>query len=53
MWIYDTDTLQFLQINGAAIRKYGYTRSEFSTMTIKDIRPAEELGNLYKTLGTT
>jgi PAS domain S-box-containing protein len=50
MWIYDTDTLQFLQVNGAAIRKYGYTRNEFNTMTIREIRPKEEIDNLFKAL---
>ncbi|QHS55817.1 PAS domain S-box protein [Mucilaginibacter sp. 14171R-50] len=50
MWIFDPDTLQFLQVNGAAIRQYGFTREEFNTMTIKDIRPPEKIGNLIETL---
>jgi PAS domain S-box-containing protein len=40
-WLYDRDTLKFLAVNAAAVRKYGYTAEEFLTMTIKDIRPPE------------
>lgn len=46
MWSYDLDTLAFLQVNDAAVRKYGYTRDEFMGMTIADIRPTEDLGRL-------
>lgn len=41
-WIYDTETLRFLNVNDAAVRVYGYSRAEFSKMTILDIRPAED-----------
>jgi PAS domain S-box-containing protein len=50
MWIYEANTLRFIQVNGAAIRKYGFTRAEFNAMTIKDIRPAEDVTNLMETL---
>jgi hypothetical protein len=46
MWVYDADTLRFLAVNEAAVRHYGYTRSEFLAMTIKDIRPAEDVSAL-------
>ena len=39
MWIYDLTTLQFLEVNDAAVQRYGYERDEFLAMTIKDIRP--------------
>ena len=39
MWVYDAETLRFLAVNEAAVRHYGYTRSEFLAMTITDIRP--------------
>lgn len=42
MWIYDTDTLRFLFVNDAAMFHYGFTREEFLSMTLRDIRPAEE-----------
>jgi PAS domain S-box-containing protein len=43
MWLYDVDTLAFLNVNDAAIAEYGYSRDEFLAMTIKDIRPAEDV----------
>ncbi|HEV8033667.1 PAS domain-containing protein [Yoonia sp.] len=43
MWIYDLETLRFLDVNEAATAKYGYSRREFLTMTIADIRPQEDL----------
>ena len=42
MWAFDVDSLQFLAVNDAAVRHYGYSRQEFLAMTIMDIRPAEE-----------
>jgi PAS domain S-box-containing protein len=29
MWIYDLETLQFLDVNAAAVTRYGYSRAEF------------------------
>ena len=43
MWIYDTDTLQFLDANDAATVAYGYTRDEFLHMTIKDLALEEDV----------
>jgi two-component system cell cycle sensor histidine kinase/response regulator CckA len=43
IWVYDTETLEFLDINEAAVRLYGFGRDEFLSMTIKDIRPPEEI----------
>jgi len=43
MWLYDSQTLAFLRVNDAAIERYGYSREEFLGMTIKDIRPPEDL----------
>ena len=34
MWMYDRDTLAFLQVNDAAIEHYGYTREDFQQMTL-------------------
>ena len=42
-WVFDRETLRFLAVNAAAIRKYGYSRDEFVGMTIKDIRPSEDV----------
>ena len=43
MWIYDLETLAFLDVNDAAVRYYGYSKEEFLSMTIKDIRPPEDI----------
>ena len=43
MWVYDKQTLAFLTVNDAAVRHYGYSREEFAKLTLKDIRPAEEV----------
>jgi hypothetical protein len=43
MWVYDSSTLAFLAVNGAAIAHYGYSREEFLRMTLRDIRPPEDV----------
>lgn len=43
MWVFDTNTYCFLDINEAAIRQYGYSRAEFLAMTVMHIRPAEDI----------
>ncbi|MBZ5526279.1 MAG: PAS domain S-box protein [Acidobacteriia bacterium] len=48
MWLYDVETLRFLEVNEAAISQYGYTEEEFLAMRIADIRPAEDLPRLRK-----
>ncbi len=51
MWVYDRETLAFLDVNEAAVAKYGYTRDEFLSMTIKDIRPQEDIPRLLESVG--
>jgi PAS domain S-box-containing protein/putative nucleotidyltransferase with HDIG domain len=46
MWIYDLETLQFLEVNAAAVKGYGYTRERFLEMRITDIRPPEDVFRL-------
>jgi two-component system cell cycle sensor histidine kinase/response regulator CckA len=41
-WVIDRETLQFLEVNEAAVRQYGYSPTEFKSMTTLDIRPEEE-----------
>jgi PAS domain S-box-containing protein len=48
MWIFDSNTLFFLEVNDAAISTYGYSKDEFLNMTIKDIRPVENYGDISK-----
>ena len=51
-WVFDRETLRFLAVNGAAIRKYGYSSDEFLKMTIKDIRPPEDVPALLESVGS-
>ncbi len=46
LWVYDLETLRFLAVNQAAVRHYGYSRDEFSEMTLADIRPFEDIAAL-------
>lgn len=41
-WLYDLDTLKFLQVNQAAVQMYGYSVEEFESMTILQIRPESQ-----------
>ncbi|MBV8201640.1 MAG: EAL domain-containing protein [Acidobacteria bacterium] len=50
MWVYDYETLRFLAVNEAAVRLYGYSREEFLSMTINDIRPPEAIPALLADL---
>ncbi|HLP91005.1 MAG TPA: PAS domain S-box protein [Nostocaceae cyanobacterium] len=43
MWMYDIHTLQFLEVNTAALLYYGYSRDEFLQMQIMDICPPEDV----------
>lgn len=50
MWIFDLETLSFLEVNEAAIEHYGYSREEFLTQNVKEIRPKEDIDHLYKNI---
>jgi diguanylate cyclase (GGDEF)-like protein/PAS domain S-box-containing protein len=50
MWVYDVQTLRFLAVNDATVEHYGYSREEFLAMTIRDIRPAEDVRTLERNL---
>jgi PAS domain S-box-containing protein len=43
MWLYDVDTLAFLEVNDSACDRYGYTRQEFMTMTVCDIQQRQDI----------
>ena len=49
MWVYSDSTHAFLAVNEAAIRRYGYSRAEFLSMSRSDLRvqpePRGEPGN--------
>ena len=48
MWVYDTETLYFLEVNTATVKHYGYSRDEFLRMRLTDVRPAEDVPRLEK-----
>ncbi|HTQ61664.1 MAG TPA: PAS domain S-box protein [Candidatus Solibacter sp.] len=37
-WVMDDETLQFIQVNDAAVRQYGFSEQEFSRMSALEIR---------------
>jgi len=50
MWIYDLETLFFLDVNDAAVHRYGYSENEFLSMTIRNIRPPEDIPSLLENI---
>jgi len=50
MWVFDVATERFLNVNQAAIQHYGYSLQEFQALTLRDIRPAEDLPLLAQEL---
>ncbi len=50
MWVFDAQTLYFLEVNDAAVAKYGYTRKEFLSMRVTELRPPEEAMQLEEIL---
>jgi PAS domain S-box-containing protein len=50
IWAFDRKTLQFVDVNEAAIAAYGYSRAEFAAMRVTDIRPPEDVQSFLATL---
>ena len=50
MWVFDSRTLQFIHVNDAAVRHYGYDVTEFLQMTAADLHPSDELPRLVAAL---
>jgi len=48
VWVYDMKTLAILDVNPSAVQNYGYSREEFLPLTIKDIRPLEDVPALLE-----
>jgi PAS domain S-box-containing protein len=48
VWVYDLQTLGILDVNHSAVLNYGYSREEFLSLTIKDIRPPEDVPALLE-----
>ncbi len=45
--VYDLETFEIFDVNEIAIQKYGYSRDEFLSMKLSDLRSVEELPRLY------
>jgi two-component system cell cycle sensor histidine kinase/response regulator CckA len=44
MWIYDSDTLEILAVNDAAVAGYGHSREDFLALTLADlVAPGEDM----------
>lgn len=42
MWLYERETLRFLDVNNSAVKNYGYSREEFLKMSMLDIQTPRE-----------
>jgi PAS domain S-box-containing protein len=52
MWVWDRETLRFLEVNDAAVDLYGYSRDEFLAMRIGDIRPPEDVPRFMEAMAS-
>jgi PAS domain S-box-containing protein len=52
IWVFDVGTLEFVAVNEAAVRQYGYSRAEFMRLTLLDLRPEEDHEALRESLRT-
>lgn len=50
MFVYDSKTLQIINANDAATMKYGYSKEEFLNMTIRELRPTDQIKFLEERL---
>ncbi|MHB8355826.1 MAG: PAS domain S-box protein, partial [Vulcanimicrobiaceae bacterium] len=47
-WIYDVESYRVFEVNERAIELYGYTRAEWLSMSVLDIRPKEDVERLVR-----
>ncbi len=50
MYVFDVATLAFLDVNKAMVQHYGYSRGELLGMSIRDIRPEEDVAALLRVI---
>jgi two-component system, cell cycle sensor histidine kinase and response regulator CckA len=53
MWVYDLKTLHCLEVNEAAVERYGYSRTDFLRTLLTDIHPLEDVSHLVKDVART
>ncbi|MEO5988808.1 MAG: PAS domain S-box protein, partial [Candidatus Eisenbacteria bacterium] len=51
-WVFNHETLRFLEVNQAALQSYGFSRAEFMAMTLADIHSPEEVPRLLESVRT-
>ena len=49
MMVYDTESLQILEVNKATVDKYGFTKEELMTMNLLDLMPKEDIESFVDT----
>jgi PAS domain S-box-containing protein len=52
MWIYDYESLEFIAVNDTMVNLYGYSRKEFLSMSILDIRPEDDVARIMQRIKT-
>lgn len=52
IYMFDLETLRFLRVNQAAVRRYGYSTEEFLGMKASEIRPPEEIARFKEAAAT-
>ena len=53
MFLFDLDTYEFINVNQAAVKHYGYTKEEFTSMNLMDIKPTDEIESAKKIIQET
>ena len=51
-WIFDLDSLQIVEVNDAALEKYGFDKNEFHQLTMRDIHSPGEAEDFMEYLKT-
>jgi diguanylate cyclase (GGDEF)-like protein/PAS domain S-box-containing protein len=51
MYVFETGSLRFLAVNNAAVEHYGYSREQFLSKTLLDIRPEEDAEAVWNSAG--
>jgi PAS domain S-box-containing protein len=49
-WIFDPNSLKIVEVNDAALEKYGYSKEEFNRLTMRDLHPLGEVEAFMESL---
>jgi PAS domain S-box-containing protein len=52
-WVFDTSNLAILTVNAAAVQYYGYSKEEFTSLSLRDLFAPEEQSSLSAFLSRT